>query len=79
MIQVPILLDVHGRGNDIRPLGSIVIVNDGTGTPDRGNYDVEQYDKHTKRVVRKGRVENWPRNSKSPVQLLAAAIKALGH
>lgn len=79
MIRIPLILDVHGLGKVQRPLGEIRIINDGTGTVRRGNYIVRQLDRTGKRVVREGRVENWSRSAKSPVQLLAAALHALGH
>lgn len=79
MIHVPIILDSYGLGTNCRPLGALAIINDGTGTATRGNYTVRQFDRTGKRVVREARLENWPRQAKSPVQLLAAALKALGH
>lgn len=78
MIIVPMVLLSAITGGKTS-LGSITITNDGTGSPRNGNYDVAQYDKTGKRVVRRGRVEQWPRNDRSPVQLLAAALKSLGH
>lgn len=79
MILVPILLDVHGLGRKILPLGSIVITNDGTGTLKRRNYNVKQLAKNTNHVVREAQLRDWPANDRSPVQLLAAALRALGH
>lgn len=79
MIHVVMVLDPHGQGKNARPLGALTITNDGTGTEERGNYRVRQFDKTAKRIVREAMLTNWPRKAKSPVQLLAAALKALGH
>lgn len=78
MIIVPMVLLSAVTGAKTS-LGSITITNDGTGNKKLRSYDVKQFDKGGKRVVRKGRVERWPSNDRSPVQLLAAALKALGH
>lgn len=42
-----------------RTLGTLLISNDGTGTPDSGNYDV--YMRNHMGRLRKRRVEGWPR------------------
>jgi hypothetical protein len=78
MIIIPMVLVSAVNGNKTS-LGSITITNDGTGGKNSGNYDVVQLDKTGKRTVRKGRVERWPRHYRSPVQLLAAALKSLGY
>ena len=38
MIAVTIEIDVLGLGTNVKPLVVIAIANDGTGTPERGNY-----------------------------------------
>jgi hypothetical protein len=53
------------------------VVNDGTGTGARGNYDVRLYARNNGRLVRSARVENWPRNARPAWRLLAAAMTAL--
>lgn len=58
-------------------LCKVVIINDGTGTPTRGNYDVKLYARSNGRLVRTARVENWARNAHPAWRLLAAAMKAL--
>jgi hypothetical protein len=55
----------------------IVIINDGTGSTSKGNYDVELYARNNGRLVRSGRVEEWPRNAKPAWRLLGAALDAL--
>jgi len=53
------------------------VVNDGTGTGSRGNYDVRLYARNNGRLIRSGRVEDWPRNARPAWRLLAAAMTAL--
>jgi hypothetical protein len=60
------------------PLGRITLANDGTGTANRGSYDVTVFSTNG-RVIRTGRVENWPRLAKSRMALLLAALKACGY
>lgn len=61
-------------------LGSVQISNDGrTDASERlHSYDVQILNKNG-RIFRDGRVENWDREGKSPMQLLAAALKAAGY
>jgi hypothetical protein len=62
-----------------RHLGSIRISNDGKPTNmTRHNYDVEVLGVKGQ-TIRRGRLENWPRDSKSPMQLLGAALDACGY
>lgn len=58
-------------------LCTVQIVNDGTGTSSRGNYDVTLYARGNGRVVRTARVEDYARNSKPAWRLLQAAMEAL--
>lgn len=56
----------------------VEIANDGTAVGARGNYDVRLYSRGDKpRLIRTGRVENWPRNAKPAWRLIAAAFEAL--
>jgi hypothetical protein len=59
-------------------LCEVHIANDGTGSGSRGNYDVELYSRGGGRLVRRGRVENWPRNAKPAWRLIQAAMESLG-
>lgn len=53
----------------------VCIVNDGTGTPTHGNYDVRLLTWHDPpRVWRKGRVEGFPRQRLGPYDLLLRAL-----
>ena len=71
-------LDSHGLGTRVSTLAEVIIINDGTGTATRGNYDVRAKSKKGW-TIRKGRVENWPRKSKPPLALLSAALQELGY
>jgi hypothetical protein len=62
-----------------RTLGRVLIINDGEPTDARlHNYRVEAIST-VGRVFRRGNVRDWPRDSRSPLQLLTAALKALGY
>lgn len=78
MIRITVELDCHGLGTQVSTLSVVTIVNDGTGTPSRGNYDVRATSKNG-RVVRIGRIENWARDSKPPLALLSAALQEMGY
>lgn len=56
----------------------VEIVNDGSGTASRGNYNVLLYARNNGRLIRTARVENWPRNARPAWRLLQAAMEALG-
>lgn len=80
MIVVQTDLLCHGFSDHPRneSLGKMTIVNDGTGTSSKGNYNVKVYSRgKSPRVVRSGRVDNWPRNSKSAMHLIAKCFSVL--
>jgi hypothetical protein len=54
-------------------LVTITITNDGTGTVARGHYDYLIYGRGRQRL-KAGRIENWPRQSKSACALLQRVI-----
>jgi hypothetical protein len=56
----------------------VEIVNDGTGTQQRANYDVLLFARNNGRLIRTRRVENWPRKSRPAWRLLQVAMEALG-
>lgn len=59
-------------------LCNMTIVNDGTGSIKKGNYEVCLYSKGKKpRLIRKTRIENWNRISKPAWRLIAEAFKKL--
>jgi len=78
MIRVSMKLDSHGLGVRVSTLAEVTITNDGTGTPTRGNYNVVAIGKKG-RVIRRARVEHWPRKTKPPLALLSAALQELGY
>ena len=71
-------LDSHGRGINISTIAEVIITNDGTGTITRGNYNVKAIGKNG-HIIRKARIENWPRKSKPPLALLSAALQEMGY
>ncbi len=78
MIRVSMILDYHGHGTRLSSLAEVTITNDGTGSPSRGNYDVRAIGKNG-RVIRKGRIENWAKQTKPPLALLSAALQEMGY
>lgn len=54
-------------------LATVVIINDGTGTGDAGNY-TWRVEGRNRRRIKSGRLENWPRKRKSAGQLLAKVM-----
>lgn len=79
MIRVEANLIPHGDLNlGCESLGFVEIVNDGTGTLTRRNYDVTLYSRGDKpRMIKRVRVENWPAKAKSAFKLIIEAIKKL--
>lgn len=59
-----------------RLLGKVLIANDGTGLKNRGYYEVRAF-RPTSLRLHKGRVENFPRKSRSALELLRRALNAL--
>jgi hypothetical protein len=83
VVVVKVELWPQGDASKAEKLGEVRIANDGTGTPARGNYNVELA--HSGRyagkpgVWRKGRVEGYDRVGLSPYHLVVAALEsALG-
>jgi hypothetical protein len=74
MLKCTIELIPHGDVTMKERLATVIIVNDGTGTPELGNYIVHIVDK--KDGVSKGRVENYPRLQHGPAFLVMKAIEA---
>lgn len=75
MILVKIELHSAVTGK-MTELGRLKIVNDGTGTKDRGNYNVTKIGKNG-RVLSGARVEDHPRLSRSIFNLIRKALEAL--
>lgn len=79
MIIVDATLDSAIDESRDENLCRVVIANDGKGTLSRSNYDVRLYARNNGRLIRRARVENWPRNAKPAWRLIQAAFEALGH
>jgi len=76
-------IEMHSaRTGKITELGNMIIANDGTGEPNRGNYNVivgrrgQHWRTAPKRPVRTGRVENFPRNAYSVWRLVLRALRS---
>lgn len=69
MIRITIELWPYGSQERSRLLGTMDIINDGTGTKERGNYTIRFRDK-AGRVFKNSKVKNWPRISKSIWKLI---------
>lgn len=62
-------------------LGRITFANNLSTTlqnPRFGSYDIAVYSKDGK-LIRRGKVENWPRAARSRMELLIAGLKACGY
>lgn len=80
MIVIKVEMWPLGDESKAYEIGRGVIANDGTGTDERGNYDVRllKSDVYAKRpgVWKKGRVEGFPRRVLGPWDLLFRALRA---
>lgn len=75
MIVIPMTL-VSTKTGKATILRTVTIVNDGKGTRLRGNYKVTLKGKKG-RILREAKIENWPRQSKTPEALLLKALELL--
>jgi hypothetical protein len=78
MIRVTVELLPHGDESRKRLLGLLYITNDGTGTPEVGNYKGELIAEYTK-PSRKGRVVGFNRKRKSVWTLIGMFLKKWNH
>lgn len=86
MLVVTVTLDSARTGLKTN-LAKLLIINDGTGSHESGNYDVRVGRKGRLRTdagvyhhpQRRARVENYPRNSKHVLNLVARALMAAGY
>jgi hypothetical protein len=78
MIVVDIYLHSAVSVDRSRPLGKLTIINDGTGSATRGNYDVQAYGAGGQ-PGKRGRIENYPRTAVAPMNLVRRAIEAAGY
>lgn len=79
MLVIKIEMWPQGDESQAREIGRAHISNDGTGTPDRGHYDVKLL-KSAEYATRpgtwkKGRVQNFPRQVLGPWDLLFRALR----
>lgn len=76
MLRVTVELVPWGVESEKKTLGTMIIANDGTGTHQRGNYNVRRYGRRgiTKKPLREARVENWPRLSRSVWELVRTCL-----
>jgi len=72
-------VELHSaRTGAITEIGRMVIVNDGTGTQERGNYNVGVLRKGSQsKVQHETRVENYPRLSYSVWELVRRGLNSI--
>ena len=75
MLRVTIELLPLGVESRKRTLGTVLIINDGSGSATRGNYDVRVLSSNG-RTFNLGRVTGFPRRREGAVKLLLLALKA---
>lgn len=81
MIRVHVDLVTHQTGSRGATLYALEIVNDKRGDAATGHYDVtlrSPVSSASDGVVRRARVEQWPRLERDALQLVIAALAALG-
>lgn len=76
MIEVKVSLKSAVHHSRDRELMTMVIVNDGTLTGKRGSYFALVNRKGTDRVLRRGRVKNFPRHSYHIGRLVLRALQS---
>lgn len=79
MIRITVQLLPKGDEARARTLGSMDIVNDGTGSEELGNYDATLHAEYTPPEGRKARVINFRRQRQSVWTLVGAVLKRCGH
>lgn len=72
MLRIVVELWPHGDGTRKKILSQFDIANDGTGTPERGNYKMRMGP--TKEWIERV-VENYPRESYPVTKLIYLALK----
>ena len=73
IVEVKLLSASTGKTTS---LGHMHICNDGTGLGNKGNYDIEVFNK-AGRSYKKSRVENWPRQAKPPMRLIQKVLNTV--
>lgn len=76
-------IELHpSTGGRPKEIGRMLIINDGTGTIKRGNYDARVMRRGSRDfldTIREGRVTNYPRMSYNVWRLVARCLKACFH
>ena len=76
--MIVVKVELHSaRTGKVSEIGRLLISNDGTGSPTRGNYVIQRLRRGTQAVQKTGRVEDYPRQSYSVWELLKRALKAV--
>ena len=78
MIRVTVEMLPGGQESHKRLLGVATIANDGTGLGPHGNYDAtfSKWAPKQDEIWKRGRVENFPRQSRGPWDLLLRALQS---
>lgn len=76
MLRVTIDLVTMGTGSNGKQLRELHIINDGTGTPETGSYDVLLLDEDGAELQR-GRVRGFSRLDNDATELVRQALNAL--
>ena len=74
MIKITIELHRWGNPNDKKTLATATISNDATGTRSRGNYTYKLA-KASGNIWKSGKIEDFPRKSRSVWRLLYLVLK----
>lgn len=77
MLVVKIELWPGGVEEEAQPLGMMQIINDGTGSYGRGNYDTRILKWDSTGSWKEGRVEGFPRAKFSPWDLAFRALRSM--
>ena len=73
MLEIPIILDLYGKGSNRKTVGTIKIVNDGTGTRELGNY-VVFFENERGSTFLKVEIKNFARLENDAFDLLKLAL-----
>lgn len=79
MLRITVEIIPHGIEDQKRILGTMEIVNDGTGTRRDGNYAGRLHAEYTDATGRRGYVRSFRRQGQSVWSLVGAFLKLWGH
>lgn len=75
--MIIVKIELHSAiTGEVSTLGTLHIVNDGTGTATRGNYYVDKIGKN-KKINKTAKIKNWPRKAYSVFKLLRKSLEVL--